>query len=224
MRLNKYLVEAGLADSRRKADEAIKDGKVSIDGRIAVLGDTATAESEVYLNGQQGQKRNHVTIAFNKPVGLVSSHTKQGVDETLFSLLPKTFAHLKIAGRLDKDSQGLVILSSDGELIQKLSHPSSGKEKEYIVLLHSDYRTADTKTLLNGIKLDDGLSKFVSVKQLSPRRLRVILQEGRNRQIRRSFNELGYKVALLERIRIGDIELSALQPGKYIFLHNLSKV
>ena len=218
IRLNKRLVELGLSDSRRKADDDIAGGKVYVNGELATLGMLLSAEDKVSLAGRTGSTRSDITIAFNKPVGYVSSHTAQNNDKTIFELLPKSFRTLKIAGRLDKDSKGLMILSSNGDLIQKLAHPSQGKTKEYMVELSTRLSPPDKNKLLSGVKIEDGISKFIRVSVINPSKIRVELGEGRNRQIRRTFNTLGYKVVSLERIRHGSTELGLLAPGEFVFL------
>jgi len=218
IRLNKQLVELGLSASRRKADEAIEHGLVLVNGELAGLGDMVDLADRIVLNGKSGKSRGNITIVLNKPPGYVCSHTAQGSEKTIFRLLPKNFSSLKIAGRLDKDSQGLLLLSSDGDLVQKLSHPSAGKSKEYIVNLKTSFNSPDKKKLLAGVSLNDGISRFESLKILSQTRLRVVLQEGKNRQIRRCFESLGYLVIKLERTRLGSIELGTLAQGKFEFV------
>lgn len=220
VRLNKHLVDLGLADSRRKADESIEAGQVLVNGIVASVGTKVLTTDSVTYKGKSGTKREHITIRFNKPVGYVSSHVAEPTEKTLFKLLPKSFAHLKIAGRLDKDSHGLMILSSDGQLVQRLSHPSNGKLKEYVVMLNKEFATVDKPKLTTGVKLDDGLSTFVSAKQLAPKRLRVTLREGRNRQVRRTFEALGYVVTDLERTQLGTTQLGRLMSGTFEFIHN----
>ena len=215
MRLNKRLVELGLAVSRRKADEAIAAGEVRVNGQLAGLGTPVSEDDTVQLRGKSGIAQKPIYVAFNKPVGYVCSHTAQGNSKTIFVLLPKTFAHLKIAGRLGEDSSGLVILSSDGNFIHSLSHPSSRKEKEYIVGLDRTLLSVDLKRLKAGIKIDGEIRTFQKISQLNPTTLRVILTEGRNRQIRRMFENLAYNVMHLQRIRVGNYQLGTLANGKH---------
>jgi pseudouridine synthase len=218
-RINKILVELGLADSRRKADQLVDSGVVTINGNVAKVGDLVSHRDNVKLEGKSGKSRNDISLLFNKPKGYICSHTKQGDVVTIFSILPKKFESLKIAGRLDKDSQGLVILSSDGELINKLSHPSKQKLKTYIVDINKPLLPHDKQRLSNGVVLTDGLSTFVNLKNVTKKRLRFSLAEGRNRQIRRTLSQLGYKVTRLERIAIGDYRLESIPVGKYIFIN-----
>lgn len=217
-RLNKRLVELGLADSRRKADYLINSGQVKINGKDATIGSQVGHHDKITLLGQTGLDRPDISIKFYKPSGYICSHLKNSRSKTIFELLPKAFSKLKIAGRLDRDSKGLMILSSDGHLIQYLSHPSSGKEKEYLVTLTKPFEKTLLKSLVNGVKLDDGISRFVRSTLVQPAKLRVVLAEGRNRQIRRTFEKLGYKVAILERTRIGKTTLGTLTSGKYEFI------
>lgn len=223
IRINKRLVELGLAESRRKADEFILSGSVSINGKPASIGDTVNIQDKIKLNSKSGVTRDDITILFNKPKGYICSHTKQGESPTIFSILPKNFVSLKIAGRLDKDSQGLVILSSNGNLINNLLHPSSNKLKTYIVNINSRLNQKDKARLAGGVKLTDGLSVFINLKLMTPQQLKFSLSEGRNRQIRRSLSQLGYKVTKLERISLGEYSLGTITSGKYQFVNAKSK-
>jgi len=216
-RINRRLVELGLVNSRRKADEAIVMGIVSINGKTAQLGDIVKPSDQIKLEGKSGTKRADITLLFNKPKGYICSHNKQGDVPTIFSILPKKFKNLKISGRLDKDSQGLVILSSDGDLINKLSHPSSDKLKTYNVEINKPLELRDKKRLISGVILTDGVSTFINLNSVTSKQLRFSLTEGRNRQIRRTLSQLGYKVIKLERIAIGDYKLESIPVGKYVF-------
>lgn len=193
--------------------------KVWLNGKIINTLSTITMPSDDIRVGQKiGQQRNHLTIAFNKPVGYVCTHRPQGQQKTIFSLLPKSFSNLKYAGRLDKDSQGLIILSSNGDLIQSLSHPSSQKEKEYIVVLNQAPTTDELNQLKVGIKLDGKLTHFKSIKRLNAKTFRVVLITGLNRQIRRSFEHINKTVIKLERVRIGKFSLATIGTGQYVFI------
>lgn len=215
MRLNKRLVELGLSESRRKADRAINDGIVSVNGQSATLGQEVGEADNILLRGKSGESKAPIYVAFNKPRGYVCSHAQQEVGQTIFTLLPKNFASLKIVGRLDSESEGLVILSSDGDFVQALSHPSSGKEKEYVVALDIPLTGESLKKLGAGVKIDGSTRKFKSLSKISPTTFRVILSEGRNRQIRRMFEGLGYNVIKLQRIRVGKLSLGTLPSGKH---------
>ncbi len=217
-RLNKHLVELGLVNSRRKADIAISEGIVEVNNKIAKMGELVSQTDHITLSGRTGKTQSHITIIFYKPTGYVCTHLENGRSKTIFDLLPKTFKSLKIAGRLDKNSQGLMLLSSSGELINTIAHPSSQKDKEYIVTLKSSFNTKDLARLLQGVELDDGLSLFTKAKIITPQKLRVILREGRKRQIRRTFSAIGYKVVELERTRIGSVSTGLLKSGEYRFL------
>lgn len=219
-RLNRRLVELGLADSRRKADELIRTGNVSIDGVVTTDLSFSPSDSQtIEVDGVVGQEREDITIAFNKPKGYVCTHSAQTEKQkTIFDLLPPNFRSLRIAGRLDKDSQGLMILSSSGSLIQKISHPSQEKPKIYLVSLDKPIHIKDKDRLLSGVKLFDGVSKFDLVHVIKPSLLRVTMHGGKNRQIRRTFEALGYRVTTLERRRIGKLELGLLPSGKHRFI------
>ncbi len=215
MRLNKRLVELSLVTSRRKADEAIRAGEVTVNGQAAGLGTVVSEGDTIQLRGKSGVTRKPIYVALNKPVGYVCSHVAQGNSKTIFSLLPKSFAHLKIAGRLDEDSSGLVILSSDGNFVHQLTHPSNQKEKEYIVGLDKALQASDKKQLIHGVVIDGEKRTFLTITRITPTTFRVILTEGRNRQIRRMFEALGYTVIQLQRIRVGNYGLSTLPSGKH---------
>jgi len=216
-RLNKRMVELGLAESRRKADELIRSGKVSIDGKTTdELGKKVSDQNEVLVSGKSGIKRDDIYVAFNKPKGLICSHNGQG-GQTIFDKLPKNFAGLKIAGRLDRDSEGLVILSSDGVFVNELIHPSRNKQKTYIVRTNQEISTEEIDKLNKGVKLEDGVSKL-KVKAIKPNEVRIIMTEGRNRQIRRSLEAVGKKVISLQRIKLGNFALGSIAPNEFRFI------
>lgn len=218
IRINKELVSLGLVQSRRRADELIGSGQVTINGKIASIGDLVNKTDLIQLSGRKGGHRTDITLILNKPKGYICSHTQQGDTPTIFSILPKKFRTLKIAGRLDKDSQGLVVLSSDGELINKLSHPGSGKLKTYVVDINKPIMASDKRRLSAGVILPDGVSTFINLKTITLQKLRFSLAEGRNKQIRRTLSQIGYKVTKLERISLGDFQLRSIPIGKYRFV------
>lgn len=214
-RLNKKLVELGLSPARRKADQAIVEGRVMVNGEPASLGMSVEDSDVISLDGKLGKSKDLIYVAFNKPAGYICSHVSQGNSKTIFDLLPKSFAQLKIAGRLDKDSDGLVLLSSDGEFVNSITHPKAEKQKEYIVTIDKPINSEDTTKLRNGVELHDGISNFISVSKINQTTLRITLSEGRNRQIRRTFEQLGYDVARLQRVRMGNFQLGMLPSGKH---------
>ena len=213
MRVNKFLAQnSGL--SRRKADEAIKQGRVTIDTKTAILGDQVVPESNVCLDDKPLQPYAYFqTIILNKPVSYVCSRKGQG-SQTIYDLLPKELRHLNPVGRLDKDSSGLLLLTNDGALAQKLSHPSNQKTKVYEVALDKPLAAKNKQQIQNGIELEDGPSKL-QVKQLPGNKYEVKMHEGRNRQIRRTFASLGYKVNKLHRTKFGSYSISSTRVGGF---------
>lgn len=214
-RLNKRLVELGLSPARRKADEAIAEGRVMVNGGPANLGMSVEDSDVISLDGKLGKSKSLIYVAFNKPVGYICSHLAQGNSKTIFELLPKSFAQLKIAGRLDKESEGLVLLSSDGDFVNSITHPKAQKQKEYIVTINKPINSIATTKLKTGVELHDGVSTILSVSKINASTLRVTLCEGKNRQIRRTFEQIGYTVTRLQRVRIGNYQLGLMPSGKH---------
>lgn len=212
MRLNKYLaLYAGL--SRRSADAAIAAGKVVVDNQPATLGQLVDETQLVTLDGQPiATKASLQTIMLHKPVGYVCSRDGQG-SPTVYDLLPASMHHLKPVGRLDKDSSGLLLLTNDGQLAHRLTHPSFQKEKSYEVVLDKPLTPADRRHLEAGVTLEDGVSVFQLAGQGNQWTVR--LHEGRNRQIRRTFAAMSYTVLTLHRTRFGDYQLGELAPSDY---------
>lgn len=204
MRINKHLAQ-GSSLSRRKADEAISQGKVSINGKIAQIGDEVSTSDTVKLDGHTISASSHLTIILNKPEGYVCSREGQG-SQTIYNLLPIKFHKLNSVGRLDKNSSGLLILTTDGQLAQKLTHPSFQKQKIYEVKLDKKLLDEDMAKVQKGIRLEDGLSKL-EIRKIDPNKYEVRMHEGRNRQIRRTFEALGYKVTKLHRTHFGPYKL-----------------
>ncbi len=218
IRLNKCL-DYKLGLRRREADDLIASGRVLIDGQPAKLGNRLTANQRLTVDGKlidQGDQR-YTYLMLNKPAGYVCSRRAQDETPTIYDLLPDQYSSLKSAGRLDKDSSGLIILSDDGDFIFKMTHPSFNKTKTYEINLDQPLTAANRQKIEQGIKLDDGLSKL-GLEAIDDTNWRVIMHEGRNRQIRRTFAALGLRVVKLHRTHFGPYELGDLAPGKYILV------
>lgn len=221
IRLNKHIAHT-TGISRREADEYIASGKVWVNKQPAALGaivqpdrDTITVENKSLSK----QEKSYTYLLMNKPVGFVCSRKQQGETPTIYSLMPREYHHLKVAGRLDKDSCGLLLLTDDGDTIFKLTHPKFQKEKTYTVSLNKPLKPEDQKKISNGVLLEDGLSKFQisDIKQQkSPNTYKITMHEGRNRQIRRTLKSLGYTVTHLERTKFGPYSLTQLNTKPFI--------
>jgi len=216
MRINKFIAQStGL--SRRAADRAIQEGRVSINQHLASLGTVVTGNDMVALDGQPViSVANSLTIMLHKPAGYVCSRAGQG-SRTIYDLLPSEYHSLKPAGRLDKDSSGLILLTSDGDLANQLTHPRYAKSKTYEITLDKPLPPLHQQIITDqGIRLEDGLSQLSLMKlDVAGTSWQITMREGRNRQIRRTFTALGYRVKTLHRSQFGNYHLSDLQPGQY---------
>jgi 23S rRNA pseudouridine2605 synthase len=215
MRLNRYLALCGLG-SRRACEEIILGGSVRINGRpareLAMIvgpGDTVVARGRVV------RPESSRYLVLHKPSGCLSSRQSQGGKPTVYDLLPREAGTLPHVGRLDADSEGLLLLSNDGALAQALTHPSRHVEKEYDVVLDRAFDTKFIPKLLKGIYLEEGRAKAAHVQVEGANKLRVVLTQGINRQIRRMFAALGYKVKRLTRTRLGPLKLGRLPRGSW---------
>lgn len=221
-RLNKYLAfHLGL--SRREADEAISKNQVTVNDTVAQLGGRVEPGQTVKINGTIVKEKTEYTyLAFNKPVGYVSSRRQQGDNPTLYSLLPENYHALKPVGRLDKDSSGLLLLTDDGDFAFRMTHPKFYKIKNYTVELGSELQPLHQQMISDyGIQLDDGPSKL-SLERLNDARTEwsVTMHEGRNRQIRRTFLALGYTVTKLHRNSFGPYQIGDLKSGTFTPVKN----
>jgi 23S rRNA pseudouridine2605 synthase len=217
MRLNVFIAQASTL-SRRAADQAIQQGRVSVNGSVATIGQQVKADDTVMLDGKNlhASQATH-TILLNKPAGYVCSRKGQG-NRTIYELLPEDFANLNPIGRLDKDSSGLLLLTNDGKLAQQMSHPSFEKVKVYEVELSKALQPLHQQMISDfGINLEDGVSKLQLQNMGETRKAwEVSMHEGRNRQIRRTFEALGYSVVKLHRTKFGSFYLADLPSGKFI--------
>jgi len=214
MRINKYLAKAtGL--SRRAADKIIAEGRVRVDGQTPEQGQDILGSEQVTIDGESISIVQDVTIMMNKPVGFVCSRKGQG-SRTIYELLPEKYQNLKSIGRLDKESSGLILLTSDGDLANELTHPSHAKQKRYLISLNKPLEPLHQQMVSDvGIMLEDGPSKLILHKSSDDRTdWEVVMSEGRNRQIRRTFESIGYKVVALHRTTFANYKLGELAPAQ----------
>ena len=213
MRLAKYLAHAGVA-SRRAAERLIADGKVSVAGEVVTDPARDVDESSrVELNGRSVGPEPREVWAVNKPKGVVSTAREPGRRRAVTQLVESS-RRLYPVGRLDADSTGLLLLTNDGELANRLMHPRYGVPKTYLVELARPPAEADLDRLRNGLRLDDGPTAPAEVERLGERELEITIREGRKRQVRRMAEAIGNEVEDLMRIRIGPLDLGDLRRGK----------
>lgn len=229
MRLNRYLAAAGLG-SRRACEGIITSGRVSLNGRPCVaLATTIEPGDAVKVDGRTVEVQRPVYVLLNKPPGFLSSRTDPQQRDTVFDLLPPDFPRLFHVGRLDRDSEGLLLLTNDGEFALRLTHPRYKVDKEYEVLLDKPFDMALNEKLRQGvfIKIDadqEGQppqrvrAHAEAIYKLGPNKLKVILRQGLKRQIRLMFLAVGYEVTRLARVRLGTLRLGNLRLGEWRYL------
>ncbi len=217
-RLNKHLA-LQLGISRREADELIERGQVTINGQVATLGARFNAGDKVALKGEAVRTGTDLQyIILNKPIGYVCSRRAQGENPTVYDLLPDEYHDLKLVGRLDKNSSGLIMLTNDGDFAYKMTHPKFRKTKIYTVRINKDLAPLHQQMISDyGVTLEDGVSKFMlgRLSQSDRKVWQVTMSEGRNRQIRRTFESLGYEVQKLHRTNFGNYTLGDIKTGTY---------
>jgi len=211
-RLQKFLSRAGVA-SRRKAEALIEAGAVTVNGVRAGLGQRVSPGDDVRVNGVRATPQEHVTYLLYKPVGVISAVSDDRGRETVIDLLPPV-PGLHPVGRLDRDSEGLLLVTNDGALTLHLTHPRYEHEKEYRVWCEPALSERDMHGLRSGVTLDGGPARAFSAR-LSPGGCTVILREGRNRQVRRMLAALGFTVTRLLRTRVAHLTLGDLKPGEF---------
>jgi 23S rRNA pseudouridine2605 synthase len=215
VRLNRFLAAAGLG-SRRHCDELIAEGRVTVNGQSCTNFATQVDESDHVKVGHRLVRRAEaLTIMLHKPAGFVSTRRDPNVTDTIYDLLPSKFSRLFNVGRLDTQTEGLLLLTSDGDLAQHLTHPRYKVDKEYEVTLDKLWDPKLADKLRAGIFLDGKRARLTRVQQFGPARLRVVLQQGLNRQIRRMFYEIGYEVKRLVRTRVGHLRLGDMPRGSW---------
>ena len=213
MRLNKYISETGVA-SRRQADAWIEAGRVTVNGAVAVLGTQVHDGDVVCVDGRPvGAAKQHVYIALNKPVG-VTSTTDREIEGNIVDFVNYPERIFPI-GRLDKDSEGLILLTNNGDIVNEILRSENEHEKEYLVTVDRAATEIFLSGMASGVRILGAVTKPCKVKRVDARTFRIILTQGLNRQIRRMCSFYGYKVVRLQRVRIINITLGALKPGEW---------
>ncbi len=214
-RLQKALARAGYG-SRRACELLIDAGRVTVDGKIAILGQRVDAENEIIcVDGKLAQTvENKVYFLLNKPLGVVTTASDPQNRPTVLEIVQSAIRIFPV-GRLDMNTEGLLLLTNDGRLAHLLTHPSSGIAKEYLVRVDGDPSPGDLRRLREGVELEDGLTAPAQVSRVSEGLIRMVIHEGRNRQVRRMCSAVGHDVTRLVRTRIGTLQDATLSPGAY---------
>ncbi len=218
-RLNKFISEAGVA-SRRAADRMIEEGRVTINGKPAVVGDRVYEDDIVAVDGKRiAKEEEDIILVFNKPPGVTCTSNPEDKDNVIDYIgYPKRIYSI---GRLDKDSQGLLLMTNNGELANRIMHARGEHEKEYIVTVDRTVTKDFVKRMSEGVPIMDGkVTRRCFVEKIDDETFRIILKQGINRQIRRMCEYFGYSVVRLERVRVMNIRLGKLKEGRY---RNISK-
>lgn len=213
MRINKFISESGKA-SRRGADKLVSEGRVTINGKLAVIGSQVEPGDEVEISGTPIRvENNYVYLALNKPVGITST-TERHIKGNIIDLVnhPLRIFHI---GRLDKDSEGLILLTNDGDIVNEILRAENKHEKEYIVTVDRPITAAFLKGMAEGVEILNTKTLPCKITQLSKFVFRIVLTQGLNRQIRRMCTALGYEAIGLQRIRIMNIQLGNLSIGQW---------
>ena len=215
VRINKYLSEVGYC-SRRVADRLIEDGQVTINGKVPQMGAKVKEGDQVEVKGQRiekSKKQKNIYLAFNKPIGIVCT-TDRSVNQNNIIDFIKYPSRIFPIGRLDKLSEGLIFLTNDGDIVNKILRARNNHEKEYIVSVSRPINKDFIQRMSDGVEILDTITKKCFVKKLGPKKFKIILTQGLNRQIRRMCESLGYRVVSLKRVRIMNIKLD-VPTGKY---------
>lgn len=215
IRINKYLSQAGFC-SRREADRLLEEGRITINDKIPELGVKVEPQDVVKVDGKrvENKEEKHTYIAFNKPVGVVCT-TDSGVEKNNIIDYINYPKRIYPIGRLDKASQGLILLTDDGAIVNKILRSRNGQGKEYIVTVNKPITKIFLKGMASGVPILDTITKKCQVRQTKENQFHIVLTEGLNRQIRRMCEHFDYRVVKLKRIRVINIELGDLPIGKY---------
>lgn len=215
-RLNKYLASCGIC-SRREADRLISEERVSVDGQTADMGMRVDGSEQILVNGKSVHGKNEkVVLAYYKPLGVICTEKDKFADKKVTDMV-KFPVRVTYAGRLDKDSEGLLLLSNDGDLIHAMMQGSGGHEKEYIVKINKEITEEFLQKMAGGVYLKELKisTKPCKIEKIGKFTFKIILTQGVNRQIRRMTKELGCQVTALKRVRVVNIELANLKPGQF---------
>jgi 23S rRNA pseudouridine2605 synthase len=214
VRLNRFLALAGIS-SRRGAEEFILHGRVTLNG--ALITDLATQvapSDQVRVDGHLVRTQDFIYLMLNKPPDFLATRSDERSRKTIYDLLPGDLPNLAHVGRLDKESEGLLLLTNDGDLAFRITHPKFKLEKEYLVTLDREFQTEDSSKTKRGVYLSEGRARFDAIVKVNPRQVRIVLTQGLKRQVRRVLAALGYKVKRLQRVRIGPLTDRGLRSGK----------
>ncbi len=218
MRLNKFLASCGVA-SRRECDNLISQGRVKINGKTAALGDNVNADDQVLVDGKEVTEQKNEYYILNKPKGYLCTVKDDKGRKTVMDLMPQNTGRIYPVGRLDYDSEGLIILTSDGELARHLTHPSAEVPKTYLVKIEGTITEAGLNPIRSGIDIGGYVTKKCKAHIVETNKeytkIHITLTEGKNREIRKMFAAIGKQVVLLKRIKIGDLTLRGLDRGSY---------
>lgn len=219
MRINKYLAACGMA-SRRDCDNLIAEGRVQVNGKKASVGMDVNEEDEVYVDGRKVVLQKNEYYILNKPKGYICSVSDDKGRKTVLDLMPKNVGRIYPVGRLDYDSEGLLILTTDGALAQRLTHPSNEVPKTYLVKIEGTCTEAALNPIRSGVEIEGGYvtkkcKAHIVETDKNYTKIHVTLTEGKNREVRKMFAAIGKEVALLKRIKVGEITLRGLDRGAY---------
>lgn len=219
MRLNKFLAACGIA-SRRDCDKLIAEGRVCVNGKAAVLGVDVSDSDCVTVDGRQVTLKKNEYYLLNKPKGYLSTVSDEKGRKTVLDLMPDTVGRIYPVGRLDYDSEGLLILTTDGELAQRLTHPSNEVPKTYLVKIEGTLKESDLNPLRSGIEIEGGYvtkkcKAHIVETNKQYTKIHMTITEGKNREIRKMFAAIGREVVLLKRIKVGELTLRGLDRGSW---------
>ena len=214
MRLHRYIAQCGVC-SRRKAEELIVDGRVTVNGEIVTtLGTKIEEGDEVRVDGRPIEPERLIYLAMYKPKGVVTTMADERGRRTVSHLLPRLPSVVKPVGRLDKDTDGLLLFTNDGELARRLTHPSHGTEKEYEATVQGEPDDRAVEKLRTGVRIEGRKTRPARVDRIGRNKLRLVLKEGWKRQVRVMCEAVGHPVVELRRVRFGPIRLGTMKPGE----------